>query len=521
MSSIILEQIEKSRKDVISEVDSKKKSDYGQYMTPISIAMAMAKMFQEPFPDNIRLLDPGAGTGSLSYSFLEMLSNKDKIPNSVEVVAYEIDSYLADKYEENSSIVIEKFNKIGCDLDIKVLNEDFISSSVSIIQPKLSDHPIDFKPFTHAILNPPYLKISSSSKERKLLEQVGLKLNNLYSAFMALSLSLLSDDGQLVGITPRSFCNGPYFKSFRKFLLKQSNFKHIHIFEKRDDAFNEEKVLQENIISFLHKNKSRNGVIISTSNGRSFSEVNYREVSHSKIVDNNDSDLIIRIPKNKFDDYVLDRMAVFSKRLIDLGLEVSTGPVVDFRVKDSLRKELGEGSVPLIYPSHFSNQMVNWPLPNNKKPNAIRINKSTHKWLFPNEHFTLVKRFSSKEEKRRIYPAYYRPLESFEYVGFENHLNIIHKSQTGVDEKLAKSLVAYLSSSIVDLYFRQFSGHTQVNARDLRSIPLPQEEILLKLDEFFNEKLVDQTGVDKFLETLFRDEYNIRSPNPIVLSQDQ
>ena len=36
----------------------------------------------------------------------------------------------------------------------------------------------------------------------------------------------------------------------------------------------------------------------------------------------------------------------------------------------------------------------------------------------------------------------------------------------------------YLNSTLVDTYFRQFSGHTQVNAADLRNIPYPGRERL-------------------------------------------
>jgi adenine-specific DNA-methyltransferase len=73
--------------------------------------------------------------------------------------------------------------------------------------------------FTHAILNPPYKKISTDGKERKLLSRIGIEVSNIYAGFVALSLKLLVDGGELVAITPRSFCNGPYFKAFRHFLL--------------------------------------------------------------------------------------------------------------------------------------------------------------------------------------------------------------------------------------------------------------------------------------------------------------
>ena len=47
----------------------------------------------------------------------------------------------------------------------------------------------------------------------------------------------------------------------------------------------------------------------------------------------------------------------------------------------------------------------------------------------PNGVYVLVKRFSAKEERRRIVAAVFRPehnLAGFASVGFENHLNYFH-----------------------------------------------------------------------------------------------
>jgi len=38
---------------------------------------------------------------------------------------------------------------------------------------------------------------------------------------------------------------------------------------------------------------------------------------------------------------------------------------------------------------------------------------------------------------------------------------------------LARGLAAFLNSTVADSYFRQFNGHTQVNATDLRSFRYP------------------------------------------------
>jgi hypothetical protein len=65
-------------------------------------------------------------------------------------------------------------------------------------------------------------------------------------------------------------------------------------------------------------------------------------------------------------------------------------------------------------------------------------------------------------------------------IGIENHLNYFHSNGKGLPIKLARGLAAYLNSSQVDQYFRQFNDHTQVNATDLRNLRYPTREHLIR-----------------------------------------
>src|SRR5262249_19580682 len=124
----------------------------------------------------------------------------------------------------------------------------------------------DADSFTHAILNPPYKKISADSATRRRLERVGLQATNAYTGFVAMCCELLTAGGQIVAITPRSFCNGPYFLDFRKFFLRRMTIDRIHLYGSRDQAFKEDEVLQENVIYRAVKGKARpDFVIISSS----------------------------------------------------------------------------------------------------------------------------------------------------------------------------------------------------------------------------------------------------------------
>lgn len=98
----------------------------------------------------------------------------------------------------------------------------------------------------------------------------------------------------------------------------------------------------------------------------------------------------------------------------------------------------------------------------------------------------MVRRFSSKEEKRRIVAGVVDP-DAFNNppaLGFENHLNLFHENKRGLPQALARGLAAFLNSTAVDEYFRCFSGHTQVNATDLRRIKYPSRNALIELGKW-------------------------------------
>ena len=68
-------------------------------------------------------------------------------------------------------------------------------------------------------------------------------------------------------------------------------------------------------------------------------------------------------------------------------------------------------------------------------------------------------------------------------IGIENHLNYIYRRQGSLSELETLGLSAILNSSLLDRYFRISNGNTQVSATELRAMPLPPLEILVKLGD--------------------------------------
>jgi adenine-specific DNA-methyltransferase len=286
--------------------------------------------------------------------------------------------------------------------------------------------------------------------------------------------------GEVVAIVPRSFCNGLYYRPFREWLLERVAIRHIHLFHSRTSAFREEDVLQENVILKLVRGAPQGDVTVSTSSDTGFSDVVEHSYSFGDIVHPGDTERFIHVPLSPEQGGIYG-VPMASRSLKEIGLQVSTGPVVDFRLKGFLRKDSEKGTVPLLYATHFADGRLDWPK-ESKKPNALMRDKETEKWLYPNGYYTVVRRFSSKEEKRRVVACVVEPEKlTAEVIGFENHLNVFHAAKEGISPEIAYGLAAFLNSTAVDECFRRFSGHTQVNATDLRMLRYPDRNGLEKL----------------------------------------
>lgn len=355
--------------------------------------------------------------------------------------------------------------------------------------------------FTHAILNPPYRKINTNSSARKLLRQVGLETSNLYAGFMWLSAQLLSSNGQLVSINPRSFCNGPYFLPFRKKFFSEMELERVHVFNRRDAVFSKDAILQENLILSARRSRTKKSfVALSHSDGTLGSTVRTRNVPCERIIVPSDANQMLHFSLDESDDVVRLRMEEMPALLEELGLRVSTGRVVDFRARSFLRDNPEKGTVPLIYPMHFNGGGVHWPCPDSKKANALVASQETQDLLVANGVYVLVKRFTAKEERKRIVATVFSPkgeLVNFDSIGFENHLNYFYARTKPLDDALAWGLAIYLNSTLVDSYFRQFSGHTQVNATDLRNLRYPTLKQLRSLSRSMKTRTFDQSAVDR------------------------
>jgi len=476
MNSTVLDEI---RREASRQLDPERRSALGQFMTPSAIAHFMAGLFS-PASGPMRLLDAGAGVGSLTAAFI------DGHPGTaIRVEAWEVDPTLREYLEATLSRCAAKAGGI----DAVIHADDFIETSAWNLSMATGTR------FTHAILNPPYKKIGSNSRHRLLLRQVGIETVNLYSAFLALAIRLMEKGGEIVAIVPRSFCNGAYYRPFRKQLLEHCAIRQLHVFAARDKAFSDDDVLQENIIVKLERGGQQGEVTVSDCHDGSFADYREHGFGFDRIVNPADPESFIHVPSLDAQD--ASGSSLFACSLKEIGLEVCTGPVVDFRLRAHCRMQPEAGTVPLLYAHHFSSGRLAYPVEHRKKPNAIMDNVETRKWLMPRGHYVLTKRFSAKEERRRVVAFVVDPADlAASYIGFENHLNVFHVGRKGLDRDTACGLALFLNSSLVDACFRAFSGHTQVNATDLRQMRYPTREQLRRFGHGVGQRQLTQAEID-------------------------
>lgn len=467
----LLETAERERVEALATIDTSTQTSLGQYFTPEAAAKLIASLLVIPTSGLVRVLDPGAGSGILSAALIERILCENSSV-SVDLVAIERDPALIPHLKKTLHACEQAAEGR---VKTQVIAADFILDSTGIAPTLNLDSSFDL-----VIENPPYKKLAASSSQRKAMRLSGVDVPNLYAAFLSLSIAALKSGGQLAAITPRSFFNGPYFGQFRMHFLDSMTLDRIHVFDSRASVFSDTGVLQENVIVVSTRGKPKSNIVLSSSRDHKDAFTS-RVVPFEAVVHPDDPHKFIRVVSQDEDIAVAEFVMAQPCTLDDLGIQVSTGKVVDFRSRASLSDRGGPGAHPLVYPGNLKLGVTDWPREIRKPQWFIPSNGRDKSMLLPPGWYPLVKRFSSKEEKRRIVTATWSPDDFPGSVAFENHLNVFHINNQGLDEKVAKGLSMWLNSSIVDRFFRTFSGHTQVNATDLRTLRFPKIEVLKDL----------------------------------------
>jgi adenine-specific DNA-methyltransferase len=464
--------------------------DAGQFFTPSIVACYMANL-TGTLRNQMRVLDPGAGVGILACAVCE-LAKAQQLPE-LTIIAYEPDPVLFIFCSFTLDYARDFLGTHGVKLSVEVYQQDFLEAMVTQLtrHSLWSSDPQPERPFDLTILNPPYFKVNQTDSRAKLVKDVAHGRTNIYTMFMSLAASTLRISGHFISITPRSFASGTYFRQFRQQFFNIITPQLIHLFDSRRSTFEDADVLQENIILAGVKKgiTAIDEPYVSISRSRGIKDLAHpliQQLQRSLIIDTKQKDPVLHLPTSDIDIHLLQAFRQWSNRLASFGLEISTGPVVPFRSEDALTsvENVRHGkAVPLLWLQHVHRMDIKWPLEHFDKPQGV-FRQNDKKLLVKNSTQILLRRFSAKEEARRITAAVLTEgMFDTDLIALENHLNYLYRPGGTLSVEEATGIAAFLNSSLVDRYFRIANGNTQVNATELRKLPFPPLEQLMRIGQ--------------------------------------
>jgi len=443
--------------------------------------------------DTIRILDPGAGTGILIAAICDRIINQKETPCNIFIDAYENDERLVPLLQNTLEICKNNLAEKKHKPILKNINSNFILKKE---QEKNRDPSGSKKErsveYDLVIANPPYYKINIKAPESQKLKEYLNGQPNIYPLFMISAIQSLKENGKFIFIIPRSFCSGLYYKKIRDWFVKNTQINFIHCFESRLKIF-EDNVTQETVILYGKKTKpeKKQKVNISISDDKTFKNTSNFFVPNKIVFETKTSESFIRIPHSQIDLKIIQEIDTWENSLSSLGMEISTGKVVDFRTKENLIFNLtGNRGVPLLWMHNLKDGVIDWPSNKYSKTQGILLNEHTKNQVIPVNNYVLLKRFTSKNQKRRLYatPLLKTDFQGFSFIGLENHLNYIYGVEKPISIIDLFGLTALLNTSFYDAYYRTFGGSTQVNANEMRKISLPNNTKITAIGKLVKEE---------------------------------
>lgn len=441
----------------------------GQFFTPTDLAELIAQEFDAEWASRlndvgtIRLLDPGAGTGTLGLALLERLLQIG-ITRPIELITVEIDEHLHEPLRANLEAAREVLANEGRGFSFKIVKGDFLDAIDS--RAVAGD-------FQGAILNPPYGKMHRTDSRLATRHALVHGQPNIYALFLAESLKLLGPHGRMAAICPRSFASGPYFGRIRESLRSNGTLRKVTMFARRDELFSRDAVLQETVVASWdrvpHKESMKFDLRVLEPRG-------FVETFSTRLSLPSGSEPWF-LPNSQAELEAIERLSGWPSRLDSLDITVRTGPVVFFRTKQG-RMKAQDGTVPFVWMNNLRlDGEVEWPQENPQRPQFFAPSERDP-LVVPNQWLVLVRRFSSRDDAKRLVVSVWNPGKSpATSIAIENRVNVIMGGSSPFTQEQAELVAHHLRRPEVESWFRARSGTTQVNATDLRAVPFEYARI--------------------------------------------
>ncbi len=472
---IMLRNVIEQTAKYIDSMPKKERKKFGQFFTSMETARFMANLYTIPEDmQKVSVLDAGAGSGILSCALIERLDTIESI-REVELTCFENDSNVLPILQSSLEYCQHYSSK---KITVNVLTDNYILNQYLDFNYMIGGNS-DPKKYDLVIGNPPYMKISKDAPEAIAMPEICYGAPNLYFIFAAMGLFNLKENGQMVYIIPRSWTSGAYFKRFREYFLTEGKLEHIHLFVSRDKVFDKEDVLQETIIIKVKKSLKvpENVTITSSRSNNDFADSTTLDVPYDLVVSG--EDYYVYLVTDEEEVTVLKKLHKFDKTLPDIGLKMKTGLTVDFRNRDVLRDKEEEGAIPLFYSQHIQKGRIKFPI--QKEHEYVVTDQSG--LMQDNRNYLFVKRFTAKEERRRLQCGVYlsKNFPQYKKISTQNKINFVDGLLSEMSECLVYGLYVLFNSTIYDEYYRILNGSTQVNSTEINSMPVPNLECIQEM----------------------------------------
>lgn len=489
----VLQHIARTTQEYIEGMPKTARKALGQFFTGIETAEYMASLFRAPREkEELTILDAGAGSGILSAALVERLQKEPNLKR-LHLVCYETDPKVLPLLRENLKILA------ACSpvaLTFSLREENYILSQAEEYNALLG---ADTSPRKYDLIigNPPYKKIGREAMEARVMQDVCYGAPNLYFLFAAMGMFNLAEGGEMVYITPRSWTSGAYFRAFRRKMFSTCTLTHIHLFARRDDVFDKEDVLQETMVFKVRKGVcDREPIVITTSqSSHDFEKLTMYCSDARHLVKGKDQ--YVYLITNPEEDRVVQRVSSCKQTLPGIGLPMKTGLTVDYREREALRQTAENGAVPLFSPCHIRHGKVVFP--SGKDYEYLNTRRPALKQL--NANYLFVKRFTSKEESRRLQCGIYlsRKHPEHQLISTGNKINFIGGAED-LSDCMVYGLYVVFNSSLYDAYYRVMNGSTQVNSTEINSIPIPDKAAIEAMGKaLINSRNISETNCNKIL----------------------
>ena len=449
----------------------------GRLFTKKDTARLMAGMLSLDEKKTVyTILDPGAGTGILSAAAIEEVCKRCPSVAQIFITCYENNPVFLPMLKDNLERIRKKArHDFGVKVYITVYEENYLTDSKNHYTVSLFDEVREDK-FDLILCNPPLDLIDKYSPEAEAAGKVTQLKTSAAYLFCRLAAKHLEDGGQLVIMLPTTASTSAGLAPFRKEMAASLALRKIHLFVGKQKNTKRAVPLKKSFILAYAKAEKTDTIAVTTSVDNGATTVALPPVPYGFVVDAKDGTLTL--PKSVEDTKIVKHISDLPETLTSLGLKISTGLILDSRCEGMLFTEPVKGSVPVLRPSAIKGGQIRFPQPIKRQylmPNDEKI-------VQKNKNMIIIKRVPAKSDDRFVNSAIYMAaqLPGYRYISTHNKINFIDTIDKNdeMSPRFVFGLFALLNSTIYDRYISIMSKSKQINAKELKDLPLPPKHII-------------------------------------------